>query len=99
MRVPLHLNSQHISPFVSDSPAYHWYKNAPTDEEFEEKLRQNYSQNIENSRVSAFSDEWSGGASFVVKTLALISYRCAIIPRRLTKYSMMNNECNSTAAG
>lgn len=32
--------------------AYYWYKNVPTDEEFEEELRKNYSHNINNSQVS-----------------------------------------------
>ena len=36
-------------------PAYYWYKNAPTNEEFEEKLRENYSHNITNSRVSSIT--------------------------------------------
>ncbi|KAL7541889.1 hypothetical protein ACHAXR_011334 [Thalassiosira sp. AJA248-18] len=30
--------------------AYIWYKNAPTDEEFEEELRKNYSHTIDTSR-------------------------------------------------
>lgn len=30
--------------------AYHWYKNAPTDEEFEKELSKNYSHNIQSSR-------------------------------------------------
>ena len=30
--------------------AYHWYKNAPTDEQFEKELSKNYSQNIQSSR-------------------------------------------------
>jgi hypothetical protein len=32
------------------SLAYHWYKNAPTDEQFEKELSKNYSQNIQSSR-------------------------------------------------
>ena len=35
-------------PFLS--LAYHWYKNAPTDEQFEKELSKNYSQNIQSSR-------------------------------------------------
>lgn len=35
-------------PFLS--LAYYWYKNAPTDEQFEKELSKNYSQNIQSSR-------------------------------------------------
>ena len=37
-----------LLPFLS--LAYHWYKNAPTDEQFEKELSKNYSQNIQSSR-------------------------------------------------
>ena len=35
---------------TNNTTAYHWYKNAPTDEEFEQQLSKNYSQNIQTSR-------------------------------------------------
>ena len=42
-------------PATEQKIAYYWYKNAPTDEEFEEELQKNYSHNIQNSRVC----EWN----------------------------------------
>ena len=37
-------------PLAISSLAYHWYKNAPTNEQFEKELSKNYSQNIQSSR-------------------------------------------------
>ncbi|KAL3790627.1 hypothetical protein ACHAW5_004194 [Stephanodiscus triporus] len=50
IKIPVHVFVYTIAFLPGSFYAYHWYKNAPTDEEFEEKLRQNYSQNIDNSR-------------------------------------------------
>ncbi|KAL7437779.1 hypothetical protein ACHAXH_008821 [Discostella pseudostelligera] len=50
IKIPVHVFVYTIGFLPGAAYAYHWYKNAPTDEEFEEELQKNYSHNIQNSR-------------------------------------------------
>mmetsp|Transcript_17601 Transcript_17601/g.36666 ORF Transcript_17601/g.36666 Transcript_17601/m.36666 type:complete len:185 (-) Transcript_17601:101-655(-) len=49
-RIPIHVFVYGVAFIPGTIYAYYWYKNAPTDEEFEKELQKNYSQNIKNSR-------------------------------------------------
>jgi len=50
VKIPIHVLVYSIGFFPAAAYAYHWYKNAPTDEDFEKQLSKNYSQNIQSSR-------------------------------------------------
>lgn len=50
VRIPVHVLVYTIGFLPGVAYAYHWYKNAPTDEEFEAELRKNYAHHIGNSR-------------------------------------------------
>lgn len=50
IQIPVHVLVYTIGFIPGCAYAYHWYKNAPSDEEMEEELRKNYSHNIENNR-------------------------------------------------
>ena len=50
VKIPIHVLVYSIGFFPAAAYAYHWYKNAPTDEDFEKELSKNYSQNIQSSR-------------------------------------------------
>mmetsp|Transcript_13598 Transcript_13598/g.29564 ORF Transcript_13598/g.29564 Transcript_13598/m.29564 type:complete len:173 (-) Transcript_13598:163-681(-) len=50
VQIPAHVFVYTIGFLPGVAYAYYWYKNAPTEEEIEEKLRKNYSHNIETSR-------------------------------------------------
>jgi hypothetical protein len=51
IKIPVHVAVYTIAFLPGAAYAYYWYKNVPSDEEFEEELRKNYSQNINNSRA------------------------------------------------
>ncbi|KAL7450116.1 hypothetical protein ACHAWC_002093 [Mediolabrus comicus] len=50
VKIPVHVLVYSIGFMPAAAYAYHWYKNAPTDEQFEKELSKNYSQNIQSSR-------------------------------------------------
>ncbi|KAL7498249.1 hypothetical protein ACHAWT_006181 [Skeletonema menzelii] len=50
VKIPVHVLVYSLGFFPAAAYAYHWYKNAPTDEEFEQQLSKNYAQNIQSSR-------------------------------------------------
>ena len=60
--------------------AYYWYKNAPTNEEFEEKLRENYSHNITNSRVSSIT--FQSVSILHITLLVCLSHPCPKLHRQ-----------------
>ncbi|KAL7444262.1 hypothetical protein ACHAXM_009374 [Skeletonema potamos] len=50
VKIPVHVFVYSLGFIPAAAYAYHWYKNAPTDDEFEKELSKNYSQNIQSSR-------------------------------------------------
>lgn len=50
IQIPAHVFVYTIAFIPGVAYAYHWYENAPTDEELEKELRKNYTHNIDTSR-------------------------------------------------
>lgn len=50
IKIPVHVFVYTLAFIPGVTYAYYWYKNVPTDEEFEQTLRKNYSHNIQSSR-------------------------------------------------